>query len=184
MQTQLTPIPMSYEIAFPTTRPDPIMTPGSVDARVTPTLALTSAFTKGYWRGNTWVPWAAHQLGDIPVRNVPVELAHKVWKNYYGNMSRKAYPHRFEMDHLIPLVFGGTNHQDNLWPQPSTVPPFNSGAKDALEVLLISKLADVVQHQGGSQGADYLYFIQNSIATDWIAFYKTFPNDLPALMEV
>lgn len=66
---------------------------------------------------------------QVPVcfRNVSTFRKNKIMKNYgYPVKDRPLY----EIDHCIPLSMGGSNHDDNLWPQPRD--KNNSIAKNAL----------------------------------------------------
>ena len=162
---------MPYDVTNPPPRPDPGLTPGAVDSRVTVALALTRNFTYGFWHSNSWVPREHQVLGDTPVRNVPVHLATHIWHTYFPYRSRKEFPHAFEIDHLIPLHLGGSNAPENLWPQPSSLLGFNAAAKDELELHLLAKLADIRQLDGDVAAAQALLDWQAQFAADWTVLY-------------
>jgi hypothetical protein len=67
-----------------------------------------------------------------------------------------------EIDHLIPLGIGGSNQPHNLWPQSESTVPWNSKAKDQLEIRLRTEVC---------AGTIDLSAAQKEIATDWIAAY-------------
>jgi hypothetical protein len=52
-------------------------------------------------------------------RDVDPQLKADVFKEYRNQGYRLDLKHRndYKIDHLIPLCAGGSNHEDNLWPQ-------------------------------------------------------------------
>jgi hypothetical protein len=56
-------------------------------------------------------------------RNVNRELKEHIFQQYRNEGFRLNPGDRssYKIDHLIPLCAGGSNHQDNLWPQHRTV---------------------------------------------------------------
>lgn len=102
------------------------------------------------------------------IRNVPQSVKEAVYKSY-GITHRK--PGQYEIDHLVSLELGGTNSQDNLWPQSYDTQPWNARVKDQLENELHEELCD---------GTITLAQAQQEVKTDWIASYKKhFHTDLP-----
>lgn len=69
-----------------------------------------------------------------------------------------------EIDHLVPLTIGGTNDQENLWPQFAEPEP-GYRSKDRLEVRLHSLVCS---------GKLSLKEAQDAIRTDWVAAFKKY----------
>lgn len=91
--------------------PNPALSPGVVDARLTQDVLAAPGFTtKNY-------------------RNVPEEEKKAVFTEYgITNPTPGAY----EIDHIISLEVGGSNDIKNLWPQPYQG-EWNAHDKDKLE---------------------------------------------------
>jgi len=89
------------------------------------------------------------------VRNVPEARKRAVLKSYGAHRGKAG---DLEIDHLVPLELGGTNSQNNLWPQPA--PLYHS--KDRLENEL---------HALVCAGEMELTQAQHDIETDWVALY-------------
>ena len=123
--------------------PDPKLTPGKPD----PKLTTGTLCAKGF-RTNS-------------VRNVPQALKAKVYAAYH--MSRAKKPCPCEIDHLVSLEIGGSNDQENLWPQPYGTKPWNATVKDRLENRLHALVC------GGQLSLEEA---QKQIAADWISAYK------------
>lgn len=75
---------------------------------------------------------------------------------------------RFEIDHLISLELGGSNDQENLWPQAFTTKPFNATTKDGLE----NRLHWLVCNKGLP-----LKDAQEAIRKDWRVAFKHFVQE-------
>jgi hypothetical protein len=73
---------------------------------------------------------AAVQIHARKVRAVPAWLKRQAYAEY-GITEYE--PGDYEVDHLIPLSFGGLNSIRNLWPQSTKASPWNSYVKDAFE---------------------------------------------------
>ncbi len=69
------------------------------------------------------------QLKREIIRTYDSELGYKI-----GSMDRQ----KFKIDHLIPLCAGGSNEEDNLWPQHESVYTIT----DPLEPLICEKMAE------------------------------------------
>ena len=95
------------------------------------------------------------------VRNVTQGTKNRIYKSY-GITSHK--PGQYEIDHLISLELGGTNDEDNLWPQPYHG-SWNAHHKDALENKL---------HQMVCEGLITLEEAQREISTNWVEAYEKY----------
>jgi hypothetical protein len=73
----------------------------------------------------------------------------------------------YEIDHLIPLCLGGSDHPSNLWPQPRRriEKTWNAEAKQRLE----RQVCDMV-----CAGHIDIAEAQEAFATDWIAAYEKY----------
>lgn len=57
-------------------------------------------------------------------RDVEDQLKKEIFKDYderYGFRTQVIARSQFKIDHLIPLCMGGSNEQDNLWPQHESI---------------------------------------------------------------
>ena len=96
------------------------------------------------------------------VRNVPQSEKDAVYAEY-GIASHE--PGQYEVDHLVSLELGGSNHIANLWPEPaSPTPGFHE--KDKVENYL---------HDQVCSGAMSLQQAQVAIATNWLQFLPNVP---------
>lgn len=130
--------------------PDPTLTPGAV-------LNVTAAdvCVVGYSK---------------TVRNVPIALKRRVYREY-GVRYVKGQD---EVDHLIPLSWGGGNGLRNLWPEPYDA-IWGARQKDDLEWAGYRKTC---------RGTLSLEEAQREIATDWIGTYKrVFHTNVPRRMR-
>jgi hypothetical protein len=105
---------------FPT-GPNPQMTPGSLCAN----------------------PSNKRYKENIPYceRNVSTSEKKQIIKNYdeeLGYKIRQMNRQDFKIDHFIPLSIGGSNSQDNLWPQHKSV----YGITDPLEQEVFNKISE------------------------------------------
>jgi hypothetical protein len=91
--------------------PNPSLTPGATDPRVTQADVASTICRRGY---------------TSTVRNVATQTKHKVYVAY--GISRAAQ-RGYVIDHLVPLEVGGANDITNLWPEPKT----DAKVKDTLE---------------------------------------------------
>lgn len=121
--------------------PDPALTPGAVDHRLT-----THALCRP---GYTAEPGVRHVIPSVKV---------KVFHEYHIDPATS----QFEVDHLVALELGGSNSIKNLWPQDYKSEPWNAHDKDALEDRL---------HALVCRGELPLATAQHDVATDWIAAY-------------
>jgi hypothetical protein len=91
--------------------PNPSLTPGATDPRVTQADVASTICRRGY---------------TSTVRNVSTQTKHQVYVAY--GISRAAQ-RGYVIDHLVPLEVGGANDITNLWPEPKA----DAKAKDTLE---------------------------------------------------
>jgi hypothetical protein len=106
------------------------------------------------------------------VRAVPTWLRRQAYAEY-GITQYKTGD--YEVDHLIPLSFGGSNSIRNLWPQSTKTSPWDSYVKDALERKL---------HKLVCAGQLDLKTAQREIASDWIEAYKKSAGSTPSLVRI
>jgi hypothetical protein len=134
--------------------PNPDLTPGSINPKVTQENVLTTICTPG-WTATVRPPnayTAALKLAQI------VE---------YGYADRS--PSHYEEDHLVALEIGGAPRDPrNLWPQPKDLmlpdrTPIGSSAKDGLEDYLHSAVCAGVMPLGDAQ---------RLMAGDWVAAWE------------
>ncbi len=101
--------------------PDPALTPGAVDARVTQANIQQTICVHGYTK---------------TVRHTSGKLKALIYRRYGG---RALFPHA-EVDHRIPLEVGGRDVAENLWIQPYDSQPWNAHGKDHLENVIAHKV--------------------------------------------
>ena len=132
--------------------PDPNLTPGAVNDKTSAGLLCTIKNSN------------PDQETGTKVRRVSKKTNLAVYKSY-GLTNHEGYcdqsPRGCEMDHLISLQLGGSNHPANLWPQ-SYGGPWNAVDKDRVETRLAKEVC---------RGNISLTDAQNSIATNWINVY-------------
>ena len=139
--------PWTSSKAPPRSIPNPSFTPGAVWTQVT----LADIQQPNYSKS---------------VRNVPESEHRKVFERYGLDYSKHA---DFEVDHLVPLAWGGSNDVSNLWPQPFEG-QWNAHVKDALEVHGLKLIRE---------GKLDLREAQKRIAADWIGLYRELLGDEP-----
>lgn len=132
------------------TLPDPRLTPGATDPRVTQANIGTTICVRSYTK--TIRP-PARYTGALKRR----QLAE--WRYVDRNLRD------FEEDHLISLELGGSpTSMRNLWPEP-WAGALGARAKDRLENEL---------HWRVCSGQMLLRDAQRAIATNWIAAYRQY----------
>lgn len=103
--------------------------PTSPNTELTPGSLCDKPDAKRYPEG---IPYCNRKVGTGTkkeiIRTYDSELGFTV-----GEMDRKD----FKIDHYIPLCMGGSNHEDNLWPQHKSV----YGVTDQLEQQACEKMA-------------------------------------------
>ena len=91
-----------FAVDFPRS-PEPQLTPGSLCDSPT------------YYRYAEKIPYCERKVG--------YKLKEQVYENYrrLGYSLKRHDKDDYKIDHLIPLCAGGSNHEDNLWPQHKSV---------------------------------------------------------------
>lgn len=125
--------------------PNPALTPGAVDPRVTQSNLGSTICRAGYTR---------------TVRNVPQAIKNRVYKEYALPRHR---PGEYEVDHLVALELGGSNDITNLWPEPYNTAD-GARTKDRLENSLKRDVCS---------GRTPLVVAQHEIATNWFQAFST-----------
>lgn len=148
-----------YSALLPATAalPNPRMTPGARDPRVTQANIHQTICVRGYTR--TVRP---------PEAYTEALKRHQIAEYGYADRRLRDY----EEDHLISLELGGSPTSPlNLWPEPHHVAGgWGSYAKDRLE----NRLHSLVCHQKLSLAA-----AQQMEASDWIDAFKRFLGPVP-----
>ena len=135
--------------------PDPKITPGATDPRVTQANIQSTICKSGY---------------TATVRNVTQAEKKAVLQLYALGADQI---HLVEIDHLVSLELAGSNELKNLWPQyylPAKGQTGYLGArvKDVLETWLKRQVC---------AGKIPLAEAQHEIATDWVAAYRKYGLD-------
>jgi hypothetical protein len=130
--------------------PDPRCSPGAVSSRLTRAVLCDPAFHTS------------------TIRNVSDSLRHAV-ETAYG-MPVRRYGRALEIDHIVPLELGGSNHIANLFPERRDARP-GYPVKDRLE----NRLHDLV-----CAGELALRTAQQQIARDWRGTYSRVFGTAPA----
>lgn len=133
-------------------RPNPKLTPGAIDPRVTQANIRETICVRGYTKT---VRPPQQFTRDLKVRQIRL----------YGYADRRLRD--YEEDHLVALEIGGSpDSTRNLWPQPRhVIGNWGSLAKDKLE----NRLHTLVCHRKIP-----LAQAQWEMAHDWIAAYKRY----------
>ncbi len=132
----------------PGSLPDPRFTPGSV-LNVTRNDICAPGYTKS-------------------VREVSIRIKREVYETYGRHRDKGVC---CEVDHLIPLELGGSNREQNLWPEPYNI-LWNARTKDRLEGRL---------HRMVCSGSIDLVTAQREIASNWIAAYRKYIGSTPSI---
>ena len=122
--------------------PNPRLTPGAIDQAETKEKVCTPNHTK-------------------TTRHVTEAMKREVFERY-GLAYNEREEDAWEVDHFIPLVLGGANSVENLWPEPALPRP-GFHEKDVVEVYL---------HRQVCSGAMTLGEAQEAIRKDWYAVYQ------------
>ena len=135
--------------------PNPSLTPGAINPRVTQENIKSTVCKKGY-TASVRPPISYTE----PLKKKDIAL--------YGYAVTKLAD--YEMDHLIPLEVGGNpSDPKNLWPEPHNG-EWNSFVKDSLE----NKINALV-----CEGQISLATGQDAFTTNWIAAYQKYISPTP-----
>ena len=137
--------------------PNPSLTPGAVDPRLTKEVLCGAGFTTKNYRATTQATKNA------------------VYRAYGMSGPRQGYcatTSGCEIDHLVSLEIGGADVEENLWPQSYDTQPWNAHVKDLYENFL---------HRQVCFGKMTLDQAQTEIRTDWIKGYQSHP-ELPTVL--
>lgn len=142
--------PLFFLLLLPTRPaylPDPVLSPGVALVGVT----AADVCTPGYAR---------------QARHVTAATKREVFRRY--GVARSAWP-GYEVDHLISLELGGSNHISNLFPQPwdCVVGGRQMGAR-------VKDRAENSIHKAVCDGRITLAEAQRIMATDWTRAYVRF----------
>jgi len=131
--------------------PDPQKSPGEADPDVT----VQDVCTPGYSKR---------------VRHVTEDTKRSVCASYGVTCTAQTY----EVDHIIPLVIGGTNNPANLFPQSYQTCPYNAWVKDRLEKFMHSSVCKILKEYGEDAATKILHVYQHEIATNWVEAYERY----------
>jgi len=131
--------------------PNPQLTPGVVDPKLTAAVLCGKRFRTGQ------------------IRNVDESTKRKVCQEYGVRLS-DCNGRTLEIDHLISLELGGSNDMRNLWAQPYNPRPA-AHEKDLVEDWL---------HRQVCSGKVSLPEAQREIVDDWYGIYLRMPKAHPA----
>lgn len=121
--------------------PDPALTPGAI---LTTDLAVI-----------------CHPGYSKTVRHTSGVLKAEIYREY-GIDRRSGH---FEIDHDIPLSWGGADVKANLWPESRDTEPYNANVKDRLEEHMIGPIC---------RGEIPIEQAQHDIAADWIGMARKY----------
>lgn len=133
---------VSADVKKKGTYPDPSLTPGVIDPTETKEALCVPNHTKN-------------------MRHVTLAMKKEVFRRY-GLSYDEREEGALEVDHFIPLVLGGANVVENLWPEPALPRP-GFHEKDIVEVYL---------HHRVCHGEISLAEAQEAIRKDWYAAYE------------
>lgn len=129
--------------------PDPVLTPGVTDPRVTQDNIATTICVRGYTE---------------TVR--PAEPYTEALKRRQMTIYRRAGRiSMYEEDHLIPLELGGSpSDERNLWPEPRSDAPESTPGDTAADKDLVERAAN----SAVCSGRISLAAAQRAMASDWM----------------
>ena len=132
--------------------PNPALTPGATNPRVTPANIHSTICVSGY------------SSSVRPSESYTEALKFRQLDSGYNLRGDTSASH-YEEDHLIPLEVGGSpTSVKNLWPEPRNT-AWGAARKDVLENAL---------HRLVCSGAIPLRIAQRVFATNWIAGYQRY----------
>lgn len=139
--------------------PNPALTPGRVRPEATAAELCDKGFRTGRHRN------VSGSMKEAVRRRYGIESKRSDWCNTERGC---------EIDHLVPLLLGGSNDIENLWPQPYEG-EWNAHHKDQLEVRAKKLLC---------QGKITLEEAQNAFRGDWREGYRRFVAPEPKLRRI
>ena len=146
------PVAVGHSVAFgPRTKTTGCKLGANPDRRCSP---------GAYYTGLTKAVICSPDFRTAGVGNVSGAIKYKV-KAAYGLLPRN-YAQALEIDHIVPLVIGGSNAIANLFPEKRNAHP-GYEAKDRLELRL---------HQLVCSGSMKLRTAQEQIAANWQVLYR------------
>lgn len=116
---------------FPHHLPDPSLTPGK--------LCTVDDRDFSYFRYPEGIPYCE--------RNLSYQEKMRIVESYGIPRSERRH---YELDHFIPLSSGGSNHPDNIWPQPRTPKDNEDKNKLAFYMYLALKNGKITQEEAVS----------------------------------
>ena len=122
--------------ALAASAPDPTMTPGATDPRVTQDTITTTICTRGY---------------TTTVRNVSTQTKHAVYVAYGISTADQ---HGYVIDHLIPLEVGGANDAKNLWPETELEATTKDGLENAMHAAVCAGRISLATRNPRFEGND------------------------------
>jgi hypothetical protein len=132
--------------------PNPVLTPGAVNARVTQSNIHSTICVSGY------------SSSVRPPESYTEPLKFRQLDSGY-NLSGDTRASDYEEDHLIPLEVGGSpTSVKNLWPEPWKT-TWNAGRKDTLENTM---------HRLVCAGSVTLATARKVFSSNWIAGYQRY----------
>jgi hypothetical protein len=131
--------------------PNPKLSPGEANPNVTVEQLCTSGYSKS-------------------VRNVTEKTKEEVCNSYGIVCTGKTH----EVDHIIPLVIGGTNSPLNLFPQSYQTCPYNAWVKDRLEKFMHHSVCKVLKENGAEAATHILHVYQHEMASNWVEAYNRY----------
>lgn len=142
--------------------PNPVTTPGALNAKVTQANVLSTICVDGYSKSIRPPFWYTE----------PIKI-HQLDSGY--NLHGDTRLSHYEEDHLIPLELGGSpTSVKNLWPQPRYI-VWGAARKDAFENRM---------HELVCSGVVSLALAQRLFATNWIAGYQRYYASSPRMRSL
>ena len=147
--------------------PDPKLTPGNRDLKITQDTIKDTVCKHGYTAGTVIVDGVEKKVRDVEGSEKDAEFT------AYGIKPTDS-PFGYEIDHFISLELGGANSPDNLWPEPYCQAGtggkgcFGAREKDVVETSLAHRMC---------AGKITLAEAQQIITTDWYKEYLSIKGE-------
>ncbi len=136
--------------------PNNNLTPGDT----MPDVTVEQLTTKGY----------ANVIGG-GARHVTEDEKKQVFIKYFGKVPAK--PGNYEIDHLVPVILGGANTINNLWPQAYSG-QWGAHTKDRLEVKLMVILRNDLKANGHKHATELLTTLRSEVVLNWTNAYTKY----------